>query len=217
MLQILGKASSINVRKVLWACHELALPYEIQEWGSGDQSMEAPAFRALNPNSMMPVIRDGDFVLWESNAICRYLAAEYGATVHGAAERAGAALLPPVPRERAIVEQWMDWQATELNNSWRYAFTALVRRRPTHCDQSAIEAGVREWYRHMSILEERLQKTGAFVVGREFTLADIVLGLSTHRWLMTPMQRPELSAVSAYYERLSERPGFLTHGRNGNP
>jgi glutathione S-transferase len=217
MLQILGKASSINVRKVLWACHELALPYEIQQWGVGDRSMDEPAFRTLNPNSMMPVIRDGDFVLWESNAICRYLAAEYGATEYGAAEHGRAALLPSALRERAIVEQWMDWQATELNNSWRYAFTALVRRRPTHTDRSAIEAGVIGWNRHMSILDERLRSTGSFVAGREFTLADIVLGLSTHRWLMTPMERPALPAVSAYYERLSERPGFLVHGRNGNP
>jgi glutathione S-transferase len=212
MLQILGKASSINVRKVLWACHELAVPYELQPWGSGHQSTASPAFRALNPNALVPVIRDGDFVLWESNAICRYLAAEYGAAGHG-----GTDLLPTAPRERAIVEQWMDWQSTELNNSWRYAFTALVRQRPTHTDRSAIADSIGNWNRHMSILDERLQSTGAFVAGRQFTLADIVLGLATHRWLSTPMERPVLPSVSAYYERLSERPGFLAHGRNGNP
>jgi glutathione S-transferase len=212
MLQILGKASSINVRKVLWVCHELAVPYELQSWGSGHQSTDSPAFRALNPNAMVPVINDGGFVLWESNAICRYLASEYGASEHGRTD-----LLPSLPRERAIVEQWMDWQATELNNSWRYAFTALVRKRPTHIDAAAIADSVRNWNRHMLILDERLQMTGAFAAGRQFTLADIVLGLATNRWLLTPMERPALPAVSAYYERLSERPGFLAHGRNGNP
>ncbi len=99
MLQILGKATSINVRKVLWTCHELGVAYELEEWGSGHRPTDTPTFRALNPNAMVPVIRDGTFVLWESNAICRYLAAEHGRDD----------LLPSAPRERALVEQWMDW------------------------------------------------------------------------------------------------------------
>ncbi len=73
------------------------------------------------------------------------------------------------------------------------------------------------WNSRMSILEQQLQQTGAFAAGRRFTLADVVLGLATHRWFMTPMTHPNLPAVSAYYERLSERPGFLVHGRNGIP
>jgi glutathione S-transferase len=206
-IQVLGKATSINVRKVLWVCHELGLPYELQDWGSGHQSTETTDLRALNPNAMVPVIRDGAFVLWESNAICRYLAAEHGSVD----------LLPAAARERAIVEQWMDWQATELNNSWRYAFSALVRKSPAHADQAAIAAGVRDWNRHMTMLEGQLQKTGTYAAGARFTLADIVLGLSTNRWFLTPMDRPALPAVGAYYERLNERTGFRVHGRNGVP
>lgn len=80
MLQILGKSTSINVRKVLWLCEELELPYELQQWGSGHRSTDTPEFRALNPNALVPVIRDGSFVLWESNAICRYLAARQNST-----------------------------------------------------------------------------------------------------------------------------------------
>ena len=207
MLQILGKPASINVRKVLWLCEELALPYELQPWGSGFQPTDTPEFRALNPNALVPVIRDGAFVLWESNAICRYLAAEHGRTD----------LLPSVPRERAPVEQWMDWQATELNNAWRYAFMALVRQSPTHTEPSAIAASASQWNRHMAMLDAQLQRTGAFVTGPSFTLADVVLGLATHRWFMAPIERPSLAAVAAYYERLSTRPGYLLHGRNGTP
>jgi glutathione S-transferase len=207
MLQILGKSTSINVRKVLWLCQELGLPYELQQWGAGHLLTEAPEFRALNPNGMVPVIRDGSFVLWESNTICRYLAA-----VHGEAN-----LLPADLRERALVEQWMDWQATELNNSWRYAFMALVRRSAAHTDQDAVAAGVRNWNRHMTMFDDQLRTTGAFVTGARFTVADIVLGLATNRWFMTPMERPALPAVTAYYERLSQRPAFLVHGRNGVP
>jgi glutathione S-transferase len=208
MLQILGKSTSINVRKVLWLCEELQLPYELQEWGSGHRATEASEFLALNPNAMVPVIKDGEFILWESNAICRYLAAAHPE----------AGLLPESLQERALVEQWMDWQATELNNSWRYAFSALVRRSAAHTDPQAITSGLHSWNRHMRILEEQLRKTGAFAAGPQFTLADIVLGLSTHRWYMTPIERrPSLPAVRGYYDRLSERPAFLAHGRNGVP
>ncbi|MFM5176336.1 glutathione S-transferase N-terminal domain-containing protein [Aeromonas caviae] len=79
MLRILGKASSINVRKVLWTCAELTLPFELEEWGSGFRPTDTPAFLALNPNAMVPVIQDEDFTLWESNTIIRYLATRHGA------------------------------------------------------------------------------------------------------------------------------------------
>jgi glutathione S-transferase len=207
MLQILGKATSINVRKVLWLCEELQLPYELQQWGTGHRATDDPQFRALNPNALVPVIQDGAFVLWESNAICRYLAAAYPQ----------GNLLPLDLQQRARVEQWMDWQATELNNSWRYAFSALVRRSAAHTDPQAVASSVNNWNRHMALLDEHLRTGGAFVTGSHFSLADIVLGLATHRWYMTPMERPSLPAVNSYYERLSERPPFLAHGRNGVP
>jgi glutathione S-transferase len=196
MLRILGKASSINVRKVLWACEEIGLPYERQ-----DQGPEL----AQNPNGLVPVIVDGDFVLWESHTILRYLVGCYG----------GVALLPHEPRRRAEIEQWIDWQATDLNSSWRYAFMALVRRDPAFGDPRQIAASTTNWNRMMSILDVRLTATQAFVAGADFTLADIPIGLSVNRWLMTPMERPALPAVAAYYERLSTRPAFLAHGCNG--
>ncbi len=72
MLKLLGKASSINVRKVLWTCQELGLPLAREDWGSGFRSTQEPAFLALNPNGLVPVLIDGERVLWESNTICRY-------------------------------------------------------------------------------------------------------------------------------------------------
>lgn len=55
------------------------------------------------------------------------------------------------------------------------------------------------------------------VADERFSLADIARGLSVNRWYLTPMQRPDLPAVAAYYERLGERPGLLLRGRNGEP
>ena len=207
MLQILGRHSSINVRKVLWACDEIVLTYAREDWGLGFASTQSPAFLAKNPNALVPVIDDDGFVLWESNTICRYLAARHGRPD----------LLPTEPRGRARVEQWMDWQAGELNNAWRYAFLALVRQSPAHTDKPAIESSRHNWSRHMQILDAQLDKTGAYVAGSAFTLADVVLGLSVHRWLMTPIVRPELPAVAAYTERLRQRTGFQQHAAKDTP
>jgi glutathione S-transferase len=205
MLKILGKASSINVRKVLWTCAELGIGFEREDWGAGFQSTSQERFLALNPNAMVPVIVDGDFVLWESNAICRYLCAKYG----------DGTLLPAAPEARARVEQWMDWQATELNNSWRYAFMALVRGSPAHRDQDQIQASIASWSRHIGILERHLATTAGFATGDQFSLADVVLGLSVNRWMLAPIERPHYPAIAEYYERLSERPGFREFGPNG--
>lgn len=207
-LEILGRATSLNVRKVLWTCAELGQPYAHVEWGAGELSLQDPAFLALNPNALVPVIRDGDFVLWESNTICRYLAAQAGRDD----------LLPSAPAARANVEKWMDWQASELNNAWRYAFMGLVRQSPAFADPAQIAASVSAWNRQMALLDGALQASGAYLAGAQLTLADVAVGLATHRWFMTPIDpRPDLPAVQAYYERLSERPGFRAHGRNGMP
>ena len=207
MLRILGKASSINVRKVLWTCAELQLPFEREDWGSGFRSTQDEAFLALNPNAMVPVIEDGDFVLWESNTIIRYLASRYG----------GEKLYPVAPKVRARVDQWMDWQATDLNGAWSYAFLSLVRQSPAHQDPDALAAACRNWARYMSILDRQLEQTGAYVSGEAFSLADIPIGLSVNRWFQTPLDHPPLPAVQAYYERLNEREGYRLHGRNGTP
>jgi len=207
MLKILGKATSINVRKVLWTCAELGLEFEREDWGSGFRATDTPEFRALNPNGLVPVIQDGDFVLWESNSIIRYLASSHG----------GQHLYPAEPRQRARVDQWIDWQATELNSSWRYAFMALVRQSPAHRDAAAIEASCTAWSANLALLDRQLATTGAFVAGADFTLADIPIGLSVHRWFAAPLAHPDLSAVTAYYERLGQRAGYRQHGRNGAP
>ncbi|MBP0598121.1 glutathione S-transferase [Herbaspirillum sp. LeCh32-8] len=204
MLTIYGRDSSINVRKVLWACVELGIAFRREDWGSGFRSTREPSFVAMNPNAMVPVIDDDGFVLWESNSILRYLA-----------NRQNSELYPAAPRERARVDQWIDWQASDLNRAWSYAFMALVRKSPTHGDAQQLAASVDNWSGFMRTLEGRLQQTGAFVAGDRFTLADIPVGLSVNRWFGTPLAHPELPAVAAYYDRLNERAGFRTFGRNG--
>jgi glutathione S-transferase len=192
-LRVLGRVSSINVRKVLWTCAELDLHFEHVE--------SDPRLLAHNPNGLVPVIQDGDFTLWESNTICRYLAAR----------QPHRTLLPEDAQARARVEQWMDWQATELNSAYRYAFYGIVRKSPGHTDAAEISRSVAGWNRCMRILDAHFAHGGQFVTGEYFTLADVVLGLATHRWLMSPVERPHLDAVHGYYQRLSVRPAFRAH------
>lgn len=193
--RVLGRASSLNVRKVLWTLDELDQAYEREDWGAGFASTRDPKFLAMNPNALVPVLIDEHGALWESNTICRYLAT-------------GTPLLPEGKRARAIVEQWMDWQATELNTAWRYAFAGLVRKAPGFDDPRQIAASVEAWNTAMGLLDARLVDTGAYVAGEHFSLADIVLGLALHRWLHSPIQRVEWPALTAYYERLKQRPAF---------
>jgi len=204
-MKLLGRLTSINVRKAMWTARLIGLDLDSEDWGAGFRSTQEPGYLALNPNALIPVLIDGDFVLWESNSICRYLAAKAGA----------AQLLPAEPQARAKVEQWMDWQAGELNNSWRAAFMALVRGQPA--TPEAIAAGVANWNRHMAMLDAQLAKTESYVCGDEFTLADVVLGLSAQRWKNAPIEHIELPAVQAWLQRLASRPGFADYVDNGMP
>ena len=208
MLRVLGKASSINVRKVLWTCDEIGIAYEREDWGSGVRATSEPDFLSLNPHGLVPVLVDGGLVLRESNTIVRYLAARYGPPE----------LLPPSPHGRALVEQWMDWQATDLNQSWVYAFQALVRRNPAFADAAQVATSIREWNRNIALLDRHLSAGYRYVAGDTFTVADVPIGLSLNRWLMTPLaDRPDVPAVTAYLALLSGRPAFMRHGRNGIP
>ncbi|MEK8050270.1 glutathione S-transferase family protein [Ideonella sp. DXS22W] len=204
MLRVLGQPASINVRKVLWTCAEIGLAVEREDWGGSTRSPQTPGFLALNPNGMVPVIVDGEQVLWESNTICRYLAARHGRTD----------LLPLGAGERARVEQWMDWQIAELNPAWSPAFVHLVRGREMPADRVA--ASTAAWHRLMALLDRHLADGRAHVCGETFTLADVVLGLSANRWRETPLaDRPALPAVQRWMARLAQRDGCRQFGING--
>jgi len=207
MLEIYGHAGSINVRKVLWVCEELALSFDREDWGGAYRPTSDPQFKALNSAGMIPVIIDDGVVIWESNTIVRYLAASRGRTD----------LLPIQPAERAHVEQWMDWQGSDFNNSWRVAFQGLVRKNPAFQDRDAIEASLTQWHAMVALIDAQLGRTGAYITGDTFTVADVAIGLSLRRWHSIPLDRPRLPNVERYYELLLTRSGFQRYGRDGGP
>ena len=205
MLKVYGRANSINVRKVLWMLDEVGIKYQREDWGRGFRSTDDPAFRKINPVGVVPVIDDGNFRLRESNTIVRYLANKH----------AREDLYPKDAEARASVEAWMDWASTDAANGMRPVFHGLVVKNPAFANQ--VESGAKEWAGQMRVLEEHLAAKGPYVMGNSFTIGDIPAGLVVNRWFTIKFDKPEFKALSGYYDRLAERPGFKAHGRNGTP
>ena len=194
-LRILGRVTSINMRKVLWTADLIATEYVTELWGKPHRDPNSPEYLALNPNALVPVIIDDGFVLWESNAIMRYLADT---------RRSG--LWPVAPKERALVDQWLTWQVSELNAQWGYAMHALLRKNPAYTDEGRIAESIANWTARMQILENQLIKGGGFVANGRLSIADLAIALSTHRWYSTPFDHREFPAIRQHYELLKATP-----------
>jgi glutathione S-transferase len=208
MLRVFGRANSFNVRKVLWTCDEIGIPFEREDWGRGYQPTSDPRFLEVNPIGLVPAVIDGDVVLRESNTIVRYLA-----TKHGRSD-----LYPADAAARANVEQWMDWANYETSISLRGAFLGGMLNEPPWNNPWFIELGRRQITKEVGQLDKHLTESNApYVTGDAFTVADIPIGLVVNRWFCLNFDRPDYKAVAAYYDRLTERPAYRRHVRNGLP
>lgn len=198
MRRLWGRANSVNVQKALWGLDEAGLAYERIEAGGAHGVVSDPTYRALNPNGLVPLLEEDGFALWESNAILRYLA-------DGAA---GALRLPEDRRERAQVQQWLDWQATSFTPAMRDAFLQLYRATPGNRDHALIAASIRDSETLAAILDRHLEGRD-WVVGTRFSIADIALGCAVHRWFALPTERVERSAMRRWYATLARRPAAM--------
>ena len=197
MLKILGRNTSSNVQKVLWCCDELKIEFERQDIGGPFGKTHTPEYLALNPNAVVPTIVDNGFVLWESNAIVRYLAASHGA----------GSLCPTDLARRADADRWMDWQQTTLGPPMGILFRGLLKTPPDEFSPAEIDAALGKAGNAWKILDAQLSKR-AFVTEDSLTMADIALGNAVHRWFRLPLERPSLPQVKAWYARLCERPSY---------
>lgn len=188
-----GRLNSHNVKKVAWLAIEAGIAHERRDIGGAFGFTDA--YLALNPNRLIPTIEDEGFVLWESNAILRYLAARYAP-----------ALWPDDPQLRALGDRWMDWQFS-FADAQRDAFLNLVRRPPAERDQAAIERSAVATGRLMAIVDEELARR-PWLSGEDFGIGDIPMGVYAHTWFSLPVDRPERPHVAAWYERLKTRPGY---------
>ena len=204
MLKIWGRATSSNVQKVLWCCAELDLEFERVDVGGPFGGNRDPEYLALNPNGLVPTVRDGDLVMWELNTICRYLATT----------RNGEHLYPRDPAARTHVERWMDWQLAVIGGPMGQLLFGLVRSTPETRDPAAIEGARRRAAAAWTIIDDEV-KDRPYLAGGHLSLAEIVLGTQIYRWFAFPIERPELPNLRAWYDRLHQRPGFKKHIETG--
>ena len=200
MLKIWGRNTSVNVQKVMWAVGELGLAHERMDvGGSFGKNNEAP-YLAMNPNGLVPTLEEDGFVLWESNAIVRYLSEKHGAGT----------LWPNDPRQRADADRWMDWTTSTVAPAITPVFWGLIRTPAEKRDLKAIEEGVEKLAQAFQVLEQGLEGRD-HVAGRNFTMGDIPLGTFVYRWRALDVKRPKLPKVEAYYQRLQQRASYKKH------
>jgi glutathione S-transferase len=199
-MKILGRATSINVQKVVWMCAELGLQVERVDVGGHFGGNDRPEFLAKNPNGLVPVLEDGDFILWESHSIVRYLAETAG----------GEPWYPKDAKRRALANQWMDWALATLIPTVNPIFLQLIRTAPDQRDNALVTRQKVASERLLRMLDAQLA-TSAYVTGDQLTMADIPLGAAVYRWLHLPIERPSLAHVERYFRLLSERPAYRQH------
>ncbi|QMV65496.1 glutathione S-transferase [Pseudomonas berkeleyensis] len=197
MLKIWGRKNSSNVRKALWAAEEVGVAYEAIDAGGAFGLVNDLEYRAKNPNGLVPLVEDGELVLWESNAIVRYLAARYSA----------GNLYPENPALRARGDKWMDWTTSAFAPVFRDLFWGTLRTPPAERDPAKIAAALARCGELLAMPERALAEQ-PFLSGERFAMGDIPLGSFVYAWFEMPIQRPELPALQAWYGRLKERPAY---------
>lgn len=200
MLRIWGRTNSINVQKVMWTVAELGLPFERTDLGGAFGGLETEDYKSRNPNSRIPTIDDNGVIVWESNAIVRYLGARYGAGM----------IWPVDPAQRSEADRWMDWQQTTLTTDMVTVFWGLIRTPADKRDHAAIKAAAERMGKAFEMLNKHLAGR-PFAAGDMFTMGDIPLGAFYWRYTNLDISRPALPHCDEWHQRLKERPGFRHH------
>lgn len=198
MITIYGRANSSNVRKVLWLCDDIGLAFERLDYGRGYKDASSPELLALNPHARVPVIKDGDTAVWESNTCLRYLAAKYGPPE----------IYPTELAARARVDQWMDWQLSAFQPAFMPIASARLRNDPAYQSPESIAPAIERVTKMMAILSGQIDKAGGFIAAGNITIADMAIGIGLHRWFVLVPEADNPKPLIDYHERLKQRPGF---------
>ena len=191
MLKIWGRTNSINVQKVLWTVEELNIHYQRIDAGLQIGVNNEEWFANLNPNRTTPTIEDDGFVLWESNVIIRYLTERYGPEE----------FYPTDPQQKALMEQWMDWQQTTVMLDLGPLFLSLIRTPKDQQDAELISRTAENMEQHMAILDGHLRDKD-YLLGPKLTATDIPVGAVVYRWYALDVPHPEFPALKDWYKRL---------------
>ena len=198
MIKVWGRNTSANVQKVMWAVGEIGLPHERIDIGGPFGQNREPAYLAMNPNGLVPTLEEEDgFLLWESNAIVRYLAAKHRAGI----------LEPADLQARARANAWMDWQLSVLGPAITPCFWGLIRTPPEKRDYAAIEASKQKTTEAIAILDAVLAKS-AFVAGDAFSYGDIPSAVMANRYRQLVPERPAFPNFERWFAAIAARQAF---------
>ncbi|HEX9701678.1 MAG TPA: glutathione S-transferase family protein [Rhodospirillales bacterium] len=200
MIRILGRISSINVQKVMWCADEIGAKVERVDVGGKFKGNDTPEYLAKNPMGLVPTLEDGEFVMWESNAIVRYLADAHGKAPWQPADAKG----------RGIANQWMDWYLTAMHPPMTTIFLQLIRTKPEDRDMKAFEDAAAKASKLWTMVDGQLARR-PYLTGDQPTIGDIPAGCSVNRWYVLDVKRPKLPNLEAWYERLKARPAYGKH------
>ena len=199
--KIWGRATSSNVQIAMWAAAEVGLEVERIDVGGAFGGTDTHEFLEMNPNGLIPVLEDGDTVLFESAAILRYLGAEYGSE----------SFWPKDARSRGPLDSWAEWTKTSLCPVLIYqVFWTLVRTPKAERNPEALAKSVSELGKLMTLASERLGN-GEYLSGDTLSFADVMFGHTLYRYFTLDFTRPDLPNLAAYYQRLQKRSGFREH------
>ena len=201
MIEVFSRRNASNVLQVMWTLGELQIVYRRHAVGGSFGGTKTPAYLAMNPNARIPTIKDGAFVLWESNAIVRYLCRRYDRT---------SILLPNDEETYALADQWMDWYKTTLYPAYIDLVWSIVRTEPPLRDRRRISEVKELTEQRLAIFDRQLGRTG-FVLGSRLSMADIPFGGLVYRYLSLDIGRPRFPHIEAWYSRLCERSAYQEH------
>ena len=197
-LTLWGRNTSVNVQKAIWALEEVEADYRRIDVGGEFGGLDTPEYGAMNPNRLIPVLQDGSVTVWESSAIVRYLAAQYGA----------GSLWPNDVITRASSDQWADWCNTTFQPAWLDVYVQLVRTPPSRRDLGRVAASAERANKCFAILDGVLAGQ-PYLGGDRLTYADILVGSSLYRWERLDVPHIAMPNVDTWHERLRARPGFV--------
>lgn len=200
MLTVWGRATSSNVQAVMWTIAELGLDYERHDRGREFGGLDTPDYLAMNPNGLVPTVRDGDNApMWESAAIVRYLAARYGD------ER----FWPRDPAVRVQLDMWAEWIKTTFGPLFgNQVFWPLMGKPGGGPD--AFAASITTLKQLATMLDKRIGD-GPYLGGEAISFADMIIGCQLYRYTTLDFDRAATPALDAYYARLCERPAYREH------
>jgi glutathione S-transferase len=194
-IKIFGRKSSCNVQKVIWLCSELKIDFETKDYGGKYGRTKEEAYKALNPNSTVPLIEDEGFFLYESNAIIKYLSNKYNY------------LKLEDHKMIAKRDQWMDWAGFTLAAPCAIITLNLILLPPEKRDASKVSKAKEQVLSLLKILNNQLGDN-QYLLGQEFSLADIPAGCWYNRCLKLDFDLSSFKGISAWGARLSKRKAF---------